>query len=372
VKAIISKETQQSLTEMKTMRAAVIDDVDRIAIRECPLPVLQNGEALIKVKYCGICGSDLHVLHGEHPTAKFPVIPGHEFVGELADICGETPVPFSIGDMVVAQPFFSCGNCVPCAMGRENICRSLRFMGAHVDGGFAQYVKVSIRKMYKLPRDIDLQLAALVEPVAVAVHDVRLSGLSVGGSALVIGGGPIGLLIAIVARHAGAGTVVICEINEFRRRAAQELGFRTLNPLDEDYADRLSAIHEDCGGFDVAFEVSGSMPGITTAVDMTRIAGVVMVVGMTGEPHPVSLSKVFQKELEIKGVRIHSQINFIGALELLKSGVLADQLRVLISEIYPMDKLEHAFIRAQSGSDFFKLLISMDSLNVPQTEIEVE
>jgi 2-desacetyl-2-hydroxyethyl bacteriochlorophyllide A dehydrogenase len=339
------------------MQAAVIEGAQTIRLQEWKTPSISEGEALIRVKYCGICGSDIHVLHGKHPTATFPVVPGHEFVGELLDFKGTSSL--ERGNLVAAQPVFSCGNCEPCAKGQDNVCQSLKVLGCHTDGGFAEYVKVPLRKVYALPDDIDLELAALIEPLAVAVHDVRRSGLKVGNSALIIGGGPIGLLIAIVARHAGADNVIISEISPYRSQAAEEMGFAAINPQAENFNEELMQKTEG-KGFDVAFEVSGSKPGITAAIDYAKITGTVMVVGMTSEPYPVNLSKIFQKELTLQGVRVHSQINYIGAIDLLKSGVLDKQLRKLVSAVYPLKDVEKAFTFAQSGGDFFKILVSME------------
>lgn len=340
------------------MKAAVIDQKNSIHLKEVALPEIGDGEALIRVRYCGICGSDLHVLHGQHPTAQFPVIPGHEFVGELVEAKGIGADKFQPGDLVVAQPFFSCGNCEPCAKGHDNVCRDLHFMGAHCDGAFAEYVKVATRKMYKIPEDMDLKLAALAEPVAVAMHDVRRSGLQAGETALIIGGGPIGMLIAMVARHAGARKVVISEINAFRCAFAEKLGFETVNPIAPDFAEHMQAL-TDGKGFDVTFEVSGSKPGIASAVEYTTIGGMIMVVGMTKEPHPVDLSAMFAKELRMQGVRIHAQYNFIGAVELLKSGELDEEFATLISKVYPFDQIEEAFTFVQTPGDYFKVLVEM-------------
>lgn len=340
------------------MKAAVIEEKNVIRLKEVEMPVLLDGEALIRVRYCGICGSDIHVLKGEHATAKFPVIPGHEFVGELVDIKGSGSERYEIGDSVVAQPFFSCGNCEPCAKGEDNVCADLHFMGAHTNGGFAEYVKVATRKMYRIPKDMDLRLAALTEPVAVAVHDVRRSGLQVGETALVIGGGPIGMLIAMVARHAGAKQVVISEISEFRRKAAEDLGFVTVNPMDEEFDVKIDSLTEK-KGFDVCFEVSGSRPGIAAAVAKAKNTGTVMVIGMTKEPYPVDLSAVFAKELRLQGVRIHNQYNFHGALELLKDGALNQEFQTMISRVFPLDQVEEAFAFSQIPGDYFKVLVEM-------------
>lgn len=340
------------------MKSGVITEKNTLLYKDSPMPILGPGEVMIKVSYCGICGSDIHVLKGEHPTAVFPVIPGHEFVGELVEISEGTFCNAKIGDLVVAQPFFSCRNCEPCAKGEDNVCEHLNFLGIHTNGGFAEYVKVKADKVYALPETVDSKLAALTEPIAVAVHDVRRSGLKVGEDALIIGGGPIGLLIAIVAKQAGANNVVISEISEYRRNEAQKLGFVTVNPLDEDFDKKIKELTKG-KGFDVVFEVSGSKPGISTAVDYAKITGTVMIVGMTSEPYPIDLSQVFAKELRIQGVRIHSQYNFMGAIKLLENKELTESFGALISEVFPVEKIEDAFAYAQTPGEFFKILVKM-------------
>jgi threonine dehydrogenase-like Zn-dependent dehydrogenase len=135
------------------------------------------------------------------------------------------------------------------------------------------------------------------------------------------------------------------------------LGFTTFDPTAPDFNDNLLGITENLG-FDVVFEVSGSRNGIGTAIDYAKITGTVMIIGMTSEPYPVNLSKIFQKELILRGVRVHSQINFIGALELLKNGKINNELQALISAVYPLKNVEEAFAFAQSNGDFFKILIS--------------
>lgn len=338
------------------MRAALVTGNGTISLNDIPLPTLNEGEALIKVLYTGICGTDIHVMHGKHPTANLPVVTGHEFVGEVVEVKGKGSEKFKQGDRVVVQPFFSCGRCDACAQGKDNICQELAFMGAHVNGSFADYTKALTRKMYKIPKEMDLELAALTEPVAVAVHDVHNSGLKVADTAMVIGGGPIGMLIALVARNAGASRVVISEINEYRRTFAAELGFEVINPLNADFDNQIDAITEG-KGFDVVFEVSGAKPAIKTAIDKAAAAGTVMVVGMTPEAYPVELFKIFAKELTVRGVRIHSQISFIRAMDLLKSGELNSQFKKLISKTFSLDEISEALGYAQSSGDFFKILV---------------
>ncbi|MCL2865757.1 MAG: alcohol dehydrogenase catalytic domain-containing protein [Lachnospiraceae bacterium] len=340
------------------MKAAVIEKAKEIRLMDVPLPVLEDGETLIRVKFCGVCGSDIHIQQGHHPTAKFPVIPGHEFVGEFVEAKGKGADRFQKGDLVVAQPYYSCGYCEACAKGHDNVCTSLQFMGAHRNGGFAEYVKVLTRKTYALPKGLDPQLASLIEPLAVAVHDVRRSGLQVGETALVVGGGPIGILIALVARDAGARKVVIFETNDFRRKFARELGFEAINPLADDFEKQILPAAKK-GGYHVSYEVSGTQAGINAAIKYTKTTGTVMVIGIMKDLCPINLSDIFAKELRLEGVRIHEQYHYVGAIELMRTGKLDKELHALISKRYTLNEIEEAFAFSMVPGDYFKVLVEI-------------
>ena len=250
------------------MKAAWLKDWKQVSYEERPMPVIGHGDALVRVKYTGICGSDLHVYNGHHATAIKPVVMGHEFAGEIVEVGEDGKDRFKPGDRVAVQPFTSCNVCDTCVQGRDNVCRQLKILGIHIDGCFAEYVKVPLKKVYRIPENVSFRLAALTEPLAVAVHDVRRSRLAVGETALIIGGGPIGLLIALVARYAGASRVVISEPNAYRIGVAQKLGFEVVNPMETGSEEKLMAL-TDGEGYDVVFESSGTMPG---AALMTRAA----------------------------------------------------------------------------------------------------
>lgn len=339
------------------MKALVFEQPNVMVVKEMPKPELQPGEALIKVKYIGICGTDTHVYRGHHATATFPLIPGHEFVGELAEICGEGSEDFEIGDYVVAQEILSCGRCVACAKGEDNVCEHLQIIGVHTDGGFAEYVKVKTRKMYKIPKESNLEVAALIEPLAVAVHDVHMSGLKAGETALVIGGGPIGMLVAMVAKQTGARKVVVSEVVESRRKFAEELGFIAVNPLDEDIEDQLKALHGG-HGFDVSFEAAGVPSAITTCIDHTKNTGTVVQIAITRGAYPVDTGKIFAKELRIQGVRIHSLYSFSVATNMAVDGCIPG-LDKLVSKVYTLDEIEEAFEVAEKNKDMFKVLVKI-------------
>lgn len=342
------------------MKAAVVRKHGEINIEDMPVPEIKEGEALIRVRYNGICGSDLHVMAGEHRTAALPVIMGHEFVGELVDFkpCGDEVWDLKAGDRVAAQPYNSCRKCDACITGLENVCSKLSILGVHENGGFAEYAKVPLRKVFKLPDSMDMELAALIEPLAVAVHDVRQSRLLVGQTAFVIGGGPIGILIAMVARLNGASRILISEINEYRSNFARDLGFEVINPAKVDAA--AEALKYTKGkGFDAVYEVTGTVPGAALMTKACKTGGNVVIVGVPKEPVPVDTIDVFFRQLNIVGVRIHSQLNFGAAIEIIESGVINDDLRKFITRVYPLDQVKEAMEYSYNDQEHFKVLLQM-------------
>ncbi len=340
------------------MKALVFEEPEKMCFKDVPRPELKDGEALIRVQYIGICGTDIHVFHGEHATATFPRIPGHEFVGELVEIRGEGKEAFSIGDTVVAQELLTCGHCDACAKGEDNVCENLQIIGVHADGGFAEYVRVKTRKMYQIPKDMDLKRAALIEPLAVAVHDVSMSGMQLGETALVVGGGPIGQLVGIAAKAAGARRVVVSEVVEERRALARKLGFVPVNPMDPDFAEKILAVNEG-KPYDVSFEAAGVPSAITNCVDYTKNTGTIIQIAMTKGPYPVDTGKLFSKELRIQGVRVHNQYSFSMAVKLAASGMLDQDLDLLISKVFPFEESAAALDYAEKRKDAFKVLVKI-------------
>jgi len=341
-----------------SVKGVLFRNAKEVSVEELPNPKPERDEALIKVKYAGICGTDIHVYRGEHPTAKYPLVPGHEFVGQLVEMNTDKETDLKAGDYVLVQPIKSCGVCDLCIQGRDNVCSKLTILGVHDFGCFAEYIKVPARKVYRLPDGVDLRLAALTEPLAVAVHDVRASNLKVGQTVLVIGGGPIGVLIAMVAKLNGASKIVITEVNKYRIKFAEDLGFTVINPTEDGLLPKLLD-QTDGKGFDIVYEVSGTRPGAELMTQAAKIGGTILIVGVASDKYPVDVGSIMAKELEIKGVRIHSQINFAAAIEILKSGVMNDMLVKLITHEFPLDRAEEAIKFSIEDQEHFKVLIKI-------------
>jgi (R,R)-butanediol dehydrogenase / meso-butanediol dehydrogenase / diacetyl reductase len=325
------------------MRAAayVGDDTVRVQEREPVEPAA--GQVRLDVAYVGICGTDLHIKHGAMDArVTLPAVIGHEMSGTVAAI-GEGVTEWTEGDRVTVMPLRWCGECPACRAGHRHVCQRLVFVGIDAPGALQQSWTVDQDLVVRLPEHLPLDQAALAEPLAVAVHDVRRSGLAAGGRALVVGGGPIGLLIALVS-----------EPNAFRRASADQLGVRTIDPLAEDVA---SAVDEwtDGAGVDVAFEVSGSGPGLAAATHALRVRGRLVVVAIHSQPVPLDLFRVFWRELEVAGARVYERTDFERAVELLAAGAIPTA--PLISAVVPLEQTADAFAALEGGGEVLKVLI---------------
>ena len=337
------------------MKALVYHGKESIAVEEMELPKLQEGEALIKVHYAGICGSDLNIWHGALSRIVPPVILGHEFCGEIVEVKGQAKGDLKVGDPVAVEPLINCGICLPCRMGLYHVCRCLKLIGVDVHGGFAPYVKAPFPRIYKLAPGASMELAALTEPTAVATHMVRRSGVQVGDFVVVLGGGPIGLLVAQVARAVGASRVYISEINEFRLNLAQELGFGVINPQK---ADAIQAVLDMTGGegADVVFEEIGLPEAAAQMVAMTRVRGRILMGGIYKKPAPVDLQNVAIKEIEMVGSRVYDFRDFQAALDLLNDGRV--KATPLISKKIKLEQIiEEGFNVIQAGGQVMKILV---------------
>jgi threonine dehydrogenase-like Zn-dependent dehydrogenase len=187
------------------MKSIVYRNTQTITVEEKPIPEIGPGEALVKVAYVGVCGSDMNIYQGMHPRAKAPLVMGHEFSGVIEKGPSEWPK----GTPVTVYPLLSCGQCDPCRNGYAHVCNTLRLIGIDCDGAMAEFVKVPVEKLLKIPPNLSLKLGAFLEPLAVGVHAVRRSGYKPGDRAVVFGAGPIGLCVATCLKYFGASEVII-------------------------------------------------------------------------------------------------------------------------------------------------------------------
>ncbi len=338
------------------MKLARMTAFNELKIEDAAVPELNEGEALIKVKYVGICGSDVHILEGKHPTAKPPMVLGHEFYGELADIKSKTVSGFQIGDRVSGHPLTSCGYCEYCMSGHENLCKELSIYGVHKDGCFSEYIKISAERLVKLKADADPEVTALLEPLAVAVHDIRRSGLQAGEDVFIIGAGTIGLILAVTAEFNGAGRIILTDVDEKRIAFAEELGFTCLNALDSDYDKRVMELSGG-KGFKRVFEVSGTQPGWDNMTKACASGGTIVLIGIPNQGFKVDVVSVVLREIELKGVRIHPYNHFRAAAEIINQGKINNKLKKLVSRVYPVEDAMKAFDDIHKDKTIVKALI---------------
>ena len=323
-----------------------------IEVRQADAQAPPAGAVQIKVAYAGICGTDLHILHGHMDSrVTTPAIIGHEMSGTIAAI-GAGVTGWSVGDAVTVMPLDWDDTCPACLAGNQHICQNLNFIGIDSPGALQGFWNVPAAVLVALPSELRLDHAALVEPVAVSVHDVRRSGLVPGEKAVVIGGGPIGVLIASTAREFGAEVVVI-ELDAGRRQAIMDLGFEVLDPRA---VDQVAWVTDWTGGAgaDVVFEVSGAAAAVLGATDLARVRGRLVIVAIHPDPRPVNLQRVFWRELTIIGARVYQRADYETAVELLTRGVIPADL--LITRIEPIGRTMAAF-EALSSGQAMKILI---------------
>lgn len=316
-----------------------------LTVEEAEPDAPRPGEVRIAVAYVGICGTDLHVFHGDMDgRVTIPATIGHEMSGTIVEL-GPGVDGWQVGDAVTVMPLDWDGTCPACLAGNQHICQNLDFIGIDTPGALQESWNVPASTLVRLPSGVALRDAALVEPVAVAVHDVRRSELAPGDKAVVIGAGPIGVLIATVATAFGA-EVVIAEIDANRRAAAEEMGLHTLDPSA---VDQVAWVEEWTGGAgaDVVFEVSGAAAAVLGATSLVKVRGTLVVVAIHSQPRPIDLHRLFWRELRILGARVYERRDFERAIELVAQGAIpADRL---ITQVVPLTEVATAFETLEAG-----------------------
>lgn len=318
----------------------------------------RDDQVRLSMRYCGICGSDIHAFYGEHPFIRLPAIPGHECSG-IIERLGRNVSNLKIGQPVTFIPQLTCGKCQNCRKGRYNICDELRVIGAQADGAMCELFNVESELIFPLPESIDMKEAALIEPIAVSVHAMKLAGNVLGENVMILGAGPIGLFLAQVAIVAGASMVVITDIYESRLKLARKLGVdHAINAretiLSKHELKRLTGESE----FEVIFEAVGIEQTITQGIELVQKGGKIVVVGVFRRGAMVKMSLVQDREITIQGSLMYLKEDFAEAITLLERGKVKAQ--PLITSIFSIDHAADAFRTAASSKDKeVKVLISI-------------
>ncbi|MEV4560691.1 alcohol dehydrogenase catalytic domain-containing protein [Kitasatospora sp. NPDC049285] len=311
------------------------------------------GEVELAPAFVGICGTDLHIFHGDMDArVAAPAVLGHEMSGRIVRV-GPGVEGWQPGDAVTVMPLRWDDTCPACRAGHRHVCQHLDFIGIDSPGAMQQRWTVPASTLIALPQSLPLDRAALVEPTAVAVHDVGRAAVQPGEKVVVVGGGPVGVLIALVARAAGADVRVV-ELSAHRRLLAEELGLAAWNPADDDVPALVQEWTAEAGA-DVAFEVSGAAGGVDTAVEVLGVRGRLCLVAIHPRPREVNLHRFFWRELTLVGARLYDRGDFERAVELVADGTVPAER--LISKVVPLRQAPAAFEALEGGGDVMKILV---------------
>jgi len=327
------------------MKALVWTDKQLVEIEERELPDY-TGKVLIKAAYAGICGSDISVYLGKHPRARTPLIMGHEFSGTVAAIGEGVKTDLQPGDPVVVNPLYFCGRCRACLAGNTHVCRSLRLYGTDSDGGMAEYVAIPEESILKLPDTISLKMAAVIEPVAVVVHALRMIQKPFYGSAAVTGLGPMGLLTALMLKDAGVSKLICVEANEQRAEYGRKLGLTVINPLKTASVEYVLDA-TDGEGVDILVEASGSPAVAKTMTEMAGVRAEILLLSVFKEPAAIDLRAVNFKEQKLVGTRVYTRLDFKDAIEYVDKH--SDTVASIISHTFPLAQGQEVFQEMISG-----------------------
>lgn len=339
------------------MRQAVMIQPGKIIFNDIPVPDINDNEVLIRIKRIGVCGSDIHVYHGAHPYTTYPVVQGHEVSGVI-EKTGSLIKHFEPGDQVVFMPQVTCGECYPCRHGLYHICDHLKVMGFQTSGAAQDYFPINVDKVLKVPESISLDEAAMIEPIAVAVHAVRRAGGVLGKKVMVLGAGTIGNLVGQCALAGGAKDVLITDIQAYKIKQAVLCGFKnTLNSRDQDLAEGiLKTFGQDKA--DVILECVGHQDTIDQAISLARKGSTVVIVGVFAQKPVVDVGLIQDRELNILGTLMYQKEDYEKAIEYVSQKKL--NLSTLITHRFSFDQYREAYRAIEnSHGEYMKVMIEV-------------
>lgn len=337
------------------MKTVLINKPFEIAVTDTSKPEVKDGEALLKILYCGICGADVASYTGNQPFTTYPRIPGHEFSAEIVSI-PENDRGLKPGDVVTANPYFNCGECYSCRRGFVNCCTDNKTMGVQRDGSFCEYVAMPVERIYE-GKGLNAKELALVEPFTISYHAVNRAPVKAGDKVLVVGAGPIGLFALIAAINKGA-EVYVADILDGRLEKALDFGAKgVINSAKTDIKEEAMKITGG-DGFDCCIEACGQSVTFLNCIDCCAFAGKIILIGNGKKETTFLHSILLKKELNVYGSRNSYPSDFKDVIDLISSGKV-DVLK-MVSDIYPMDRADEAFkALANNKGDLCKVLVKI-------------
>lgn len=326
-------------------------------VRDIDLSSLEAHEVLIRNMAAGVCGTDVHIYHGEEGSAAVspPVILGHEYAG-VVEAVGEEVTVVKVGDHVTVDPNIYCGQCDYCRAGKKQLCKNMVAVGVNFNGGFAEYSRVPEGQCFKLDPEIPFEVGAMAEPLACCIHGIDLVGIKPGQHVLVIGGGAIGMLMMQLAKLSGASSVIVSEPIEMRRRIALQLGADgVIDPIHEHVKERFRQL-SGREGAEVIIECVGKPVAVQQAIETADKGATLMLFSVPGmnDTFSLPLFDIFKKELTIRGSMVNPDTH-ARAVALINAHRL--NIQPLITHQYGLDHVEEA-INMQMSNQSIKVLVN--------------
>lgn len=325
-----------------TNKAAYVLENSKIEIRSADMPICGDKDVMVKISYCGVCGSDVHFYEYGEPAFPdvYPFVLGHECAGEVVE-AGKEVSHLKIGDRVALEPGITCGECEWCKGGKYNLCSSVKFLSAPTyNGAMRTYVSHPANLCFKLPKSVPSMDGALIEPLAVGLNAVVQSGITTGKNAVVLGAGCIGLVTLLSLKAMGVEDVTVVDLFDIRLEKAKELGAaHTVNAKDTDAVEAVLDIYGKCGP-DFVFETAGSVHTAAQTIYMVKRGGAIVMVGNTVGQTPFNFQLLVDKEVEIKSVFRYRNIYPI-AIEALATGKI--DISKIVTRVYPFEQTMKAF-----------------------------
>lgn len=338
------------------MKELYINSPGVVEFREADMPKRNENEAVLKLLYGGICGSDLGSYRGTFAYFSYPRIPGHEFSAEIVDIDENNSYGLKKGMVVTCNPYFNCGKCYPCRKGLVNVCEHNETMGSQRNGAFRDYIVMPLERIYD-GRGLDARTLAVVEPFCIGLHGINHVQLKKGDRVLVIGSGTIGIFAATAAKMKGA-TVIMSDISENKlQMAKQQFGIddTILNDSHENFLSRVMEKTDGCG-FDVCVEAVGLPSTFQDCIDAACFGGSVILIGIGKKNLDFNFTTIQKKELHIYGSRNALKQDFIETIDALLTGKL--DLGKAITDVYAFSEAPKAFAEFSANQgDKLKVLL---------------
>lgn len=338
------------------MKALVFTGYHEMEIQERPMPVLEDDTSvMVRVRAMGICGSDLHIYHNRHAFAQYPIVPGHEVVGEVYQV-GSAVTNLQPGDHVVLEPIRYCGNCYPCRKGRGNVCRNLWVIGAHCNGGCQEYYVQPEQNWHKIPDSLSWEQAVMIEPYTIGAQMLSRGQVEPEDTVLIHGAGPVGLIAIDTAKQLGA-RVIVAELLEKRLELAKIFGADLVIDVRTQDMETEVMKFTDGAGPTVDIDCAGLPNSLETAANILSPAGTIITMTFSDVPQPIKISQVTLKELTIVGSRLQIK-KFEPVIEAMQ-GQRLERINQMITHTFPIAQAEQAVLTAASGNtDVGKVVIT--------------